>query len=217
MTYPVFAGQTFSYNYINEGDCFDLAKNLTNQGNPYGLNSTLTDSHLTKNSEWGALTYLAWSQYGLDNSKFILKNNLSLNNSISTVYSVTGYADFSSAQTAVEYSGDTYPLPEEIDGQIFAWYTEQGQKASCTKNLSGVFDLSGCTREFVSAYRELENDEYVTDCTKYKTYYPAQINNLNPNYDGGHHWFYGSLLRVFEIFQSYVWLWRRDSRNNFFV
>lgn len=49
-----FSGGTLNYD------------NVTYYGNEdYGL-TYMTDSHLMKNSEWGAVTYLAHSKYGID-------------------------------------------------------------------------------------------------------------------------------------------------------
>ena len=61
--YPVFQGQKISYNYVDTSMCYSLSKVLTEAGNPYGLSSD-TDSHLIKNSEWGAAAYLSYSAYG---------------------------------------------------------------------------------------------------------------------------------------------------------
>ena len=61
ITYPVFLGKNYSYNNISVGEIYNLAKALPQEGNPYGLNRA-ADSHLMKNSEWGACAYLAHSQ-----------------------------------------------------------------------------------------------------------------------------------------------------------
>ena len=39
---------------------------MTRSGNPFGLSSSTTDSHITKNTEWGAIAYLANSKYGIN-------------------------------------------------------------------------------------------------------------------------------------------------------
>ena len=51
--------------------------NLKNSGNQYGL-STSTDTHMIKNSEWGAVSYLSHSKYGTctdGNCKEVKPNN----------------------------------------------------------------------------------------------------------------------------------------------
>jgi len=89
IKYPTFQGLTYSMNYINHNDAFKLAKALTESGNIYGLKEDNTDSHLIKNSEWGAVAYLSQSKYGLNGTN-IYKNNVTLNSSTSSVYAVTG-------------------------------------------------------------------------------------------------------------------------------
>ena len=53
-----------SWRYIQVGNCFLNCYNMNNAKNIYGIASK-TDSHLMKNNEWGAIAYLATSQYGV--------------------------------------------------------------------------------------------------------------------------------------------------------
>lgn len=127
----------------------------------YGLNQSITDSHMTKNSEWGAIIYLANSQYGRDGTQIEInsKNLNNLNNL--NIYAVTGY------------SGDT----------------PDGLSSSSTGNATGVFDLYGGLFEKIPAYISdgsnsinlyaqsfavsTKNSEgYKTLSTKYATVYP---------------------------------------------
>lgn len=87
IKYPVFMANRPSMNYIGISDAYNLAKNLTAQNNPYGLSNV--NSHLTKNSEWGAVAYLTHSKYGR-NGEEIRINNVSVNGE-NTVFAVTGY------------------------------------------------------------------------------------------------------------------------------
>ena len=63
IKYPTFQGLTYSMDYINHNDSFRISKALTENGNIYGLSNKSTDSHLMKNSEWGAVAYLSQSKY----------------------------------------------------------------------------------------------------------------------------------------------------------
>ena len=65
IKYPTFQGVTYAMNYINHNDSFNIAKVLNESGNIYGLSTSDSDSHLMKNSEWGACSYLSLSKYGL--------------------------------------------------------------------------------------------------------------------------------------------------------
>lgn len=57
IKYPVFQANRPSMNNLGISDAYDLSLKLTATGNPYGLTSSV-DSHLTKNSEWGAVRIL---------------------------------------------------------------------------------------------------------------------------------------------------------------
>ena len=77
--YPVFQGQKCSYNYVDTSMCYLLSKTLTETGNPYGL-TTDADSHLIKNSEWGAAAYLSYSEYGKTGGTYDITKEVYINN-----------------------------------------------------------------------------------------------------------------------------------------
>ena len=161
MKYPVFLGQTYAYNYINIGDSYNLALNLTKSGNIYNLESSAVSSHQMKNSEWGAVAYLSHSSYGYNGGNKIYINNVNLNNTVSTIYAVTGYAGEGTDTAANSFSSAPSSLGDSISGGTYtsyAWYTANGQKGSSTQNITGVYDLSGCVFERVSAYITNGND-----------------------------------------------------------
>ena len=63
IKYPTFQPITYSMNYISINDSYQLCRHLTDNGNIYGFLSNQIDSHLMKNSEWGMISYLSYSQY----------------------------------------------------------------------------------------------------------------------------------------------------------
>ena len=105
IKYPTFQGLTYSMNYINMNDAFKISRVLAENENIYGFSNTSTDSHLMKNSEWGAVAYLSDSEYGLNGNDIIL-NNVTLSNSIKSAYGVTGCAgetyDGNNVSTTIE-------------------------------------------------------------------------------------------------------------------
>ena len=123
LSYPVFKPLTYAYNNISTGDSYIISQEIANASSFYGLSSSQTDSHQMKNSEWGAVAYLAQSSCGRGGTE-ITMNSKNLNNSTKQVYSVTGYAGS----------------------------TANGVSASSTNNKTGVFDLNGCVWERTSAY-----------------------------------------------------------------
>lgn len=167
--YPVFQGQKQSYNYINVSQCYLLAKALaTDSGNPYGFTNS-TDSHLMKNSEWGAVAYLSYSKYGktrgsYDTTKEVYINNVNCGESVTSirnygVYAITGYAgETKSASVNTLTStilGDTV---EGDAGTSYAWYTQEGTQASTTGNIYGIYDMSGGLTEYTSAYIKMASN-----------------------------------------------------------
>ena len=161
LSYPVFKPLTYSYNNISINDCYAISSEISNGADFYGLSSTTINSHLMKNSEWGAVAYLSYSSYGR-NGQELTSNSKNLNNLNSKeIYAITGYA------------GDT----------------ANGITASTTGNMTGVFDLSGGVEEYVAGYLTNGNGNlkkngalfvystknasaYLTESTKTATAYP---------------------------------------------
>ena len=172
MSYPVFKPLTYAYNCITTGETYTLSRKIATASNFYGLNSTKTDSHQMKNSEWGAVAYLAQSSCGRNNTE-VSMNSKNLNNLNSKqIYAVTGY------------SGET----------------ANGVDASTTNNMSGVFDMRGCVWERTTAYVANGNDNlkygssfatvtsatpdaYTNSSTEYATVYPYDSARLGETYN----------------------------------
>ena len=205
IKYPTFQPKTYSMNYITVNDSYNISKALTEEGNIYGLNNSTTDSHLIKNSEWGAVAYLAQSKYGNDGTEPYV-NNITLNSGnrqrtddmagrtgVDSVYAVTGVTKGSiSAGTA----GSTIDNINSTTGNtansgVYTWDQKNGQKSSSTLNMYGVFDMSGITWIQTTGY--ISNGHWnlvdfgssLTDSlrritsTKYVTIYPH--NNITDN------------------------------------
>ena len=198
IKYPVFQPTTYSMNYINMNDAYNIAKALNENGNIYGFNGG-ADSHLMKNSEWGAVAYLSKSQYGLGTTD-ITVNNITLNsgakqrtestgqNEVDSVYVVTGCTTGSTSsgekQTTIENINAT-TANEAKDG-VYTWDQLNGTKASCTGTIYGVYDMSGGTWERTAGYvangksqlktygasLTYDGDSLKTVSTKYATVYP---------------------------------------------
>ena len=168
IKYPTFQGLTYSMNYINHSDAFSISRALTDDNNIYKLSNKETDSHLIKNSEWGAVSYLGQSQYGLNGTNIRI-NNLTLNNSVKTIYAVTGYA----AKTLQD--GDTKledARPVSSTEKVYKWTEKEGQTASCTGTIYGIYDMSGGAWERTAAIVNNGNGNL-------NTYGKAIMNALN--------------------------------------
>ena len=161
IKYPTFQGLTYSMNYINHSDAFSISRALTDEGNIYKLSNKETESHLIKNSEWGAVSYLGQSQYGLNGTNICI-NNLNINNGEEYVYAKTGYASKNGND-----SGST-----NSTNDVWKWNEKNGTAASCTGTIYGIYDMSGGTWERSAAIVNNGNG-------KLNTYGKAIMNALN--------------------------------------
>ncbi len=190
ITYPVFMGKTYSYNNIELGDMYSLSQILSEPGNPYGFNENV-DSHLMKNSEWGAVAYLAHSEYGRNGSKITI-NNLSVSKVVEYAETVTGYAGKTINEVANQIETLDEKLKDSYNEKSYAWYTKQGKLASTTGNLYGVYDLNGGSSEYVASYLNGINEEKANyyaksllenkQSNKYCTIYQSAGSNIE-NYE----------------------------------
>ncbi len=95
------------------------------------------DSHMMKNTEWGAVAYLSHSKYGIDK-----EININNNSSYKTGYSSLTTLDRNS-YPGIYGDGESYNQP---------YNTETGYLASTTGNISGIYDMNGGTHEYVAGY-----------------------------------------------------------------
>jgi len=115
-----------SINNLNISSCYENSKNMTSDGNIYGLDSEVVDTHLTKNSEWEAVTYLTQSKYGkFGNTNYTGVNKEVANNSST----VTGCFQGSGTNCTSDYIN--------------------GKEASTTGTIYGVYDMNGSRDEYV--------------------------------------------------------------------
>ena len=101
--------------------------NMNSSGNRYGL-STLTDTHMIKNIEWGAVAYLSHSKYGTCSGGSCVGVGINNNSSYITGCGIAAGSDESTTCNA--------------------YNTATGMLASTTGNIYGVYDLSGGAYEY---------------------------------------------------------------------
>ncbi|MCI8393753.1 MAG: hypothetical protein HFJ23_08525 [Clostridia bacterium] len=101
MSYPEFKSNTYAYNYITIGDAYTLSQDIKD-ATRYGLRNV--DSHLQKNSEWGAVAYLAHSKYGMNGAEVTI-NDTSKNNSPTGIYAVTSPETVTNTSTTQNITG----------------------------------------------------------------------------------------------------------------
>ena len=129
-TVTIKAGVT-SWRSITVSNIFTVCTNINNAGNAYGLNTndSVVDPHMMKNTEWGAVAYLSKSKYGKETEEVWINPNSNF---------ITGQAGNSVSASSTTSTN--------------AYNTTNGQKASTTGNVTGVYDMSGGAVEYVAAY-----------------------------------------------------------------
>ena len=170
IKYPTFQGLTYSMNYINMNDAFKISRVLAENENIYGFSNTSTDSHLMKNSEWGAVSYLSQSKYGLDGTNIVI-NSVYLNNTTKSVYAVTGCASSTADASAV--STTIGALNNRTQSGVYVWTQKNGTAASSTGTIYGIYDMSGGTWERTAGLVNNGN----SNLTAYGSQVIADLNN----------------------------------------
>jgi len=122
----------FSGRDLNSSNSVVKKKNISD----YGLKFAQVNSHMIKNSEWGAIAYLAHSLYGIN-------GEIRINNYYYSNAPLTGCG----ASSASAASATTCAIPYGTPSAEENMYPQ-----STTGNISGIFDMSGGSREFVGGY-----------------------------------------------------------------
>ncbi len=119
-----------SWRGIRVSTAFTVSQKMANNTTEYGFDGNGIDTHMSKNSEWGAVAYLSQSKYG---KYHVDQQEVYINNCSSYTTGIAGATASANSDSACT---NTYN-------------TEAGQKASTTGNITGVYDMSGGAWEYV--------------------------------------------------------------------
>ena len=152
-------------------------------------NLATTKSHMLKNSEWGAITYLAHSKYGAGiNTSYTRKSNVSKNGAhpsssadadgTSSQFGITGCGPVSAGSTS-SYDEST-PLSADVIESTTACSTDitkayngsTGVLASTTNTIYGIYDTAGGASEYVMGNKTTSDTQSGGPTSYMKT--PAQ-------------------------------------------
>ena len=154
-----------TWRYINIGNCFKVSLNMK-ENEIYKLPEG-ADTHLMKNSEWGAVAYLAASQYGVvpaKNDSDVLENG---------VYHSYSGANNYEANVNQSTTGDVTGV---YDMNAGAWDYVAGYYNNGTSNLSGhgssdIFPSNKLKAEYEKYWNKYEiGEEEKTKGASYTTY-----------------------------------------------
>ena len=116
-----------------------------------GINEGL-NSHMMKNSEWGAVAYLTYSLYGKcteTGCEEVYLNNVNTGYLNSTA-TFTGQWQYSGSITGCSASSTSATVNSNQSSCSSGYaYNEANNKASTTGNISGIYDMSGGNWEYV--------------------------------------------------------------------
>ena len=159
-----------SWRNIKIKDAFTTCLNMNKESNPYGLNTSdnTVDPHMIKNTEWGVCAYLSKSKYGKETEEVYINNSGDY---------ITGNAGNTASASSAE-------------GVTNAYNTPNGQRASTTGNIYGIYDMSGGNWERVAAYinnghesLQTYGQSVVNGAAKYKEVYEqGETDNQELNY-----------------------------------
>ena len=138
-----------SFYGLTLGDMFNAARNIENNyASNYGINASTVDTHMIKNIDWGAVSYLSSSIYGrydktstcISSGCQVWINNVNTAASGSYGSSITGCSGSSvGASTANSMTACA---------SGYDWST-LGVNASTTGNTYGIYDMDGGDYEYV--------------------------------------------------------------------
>ena len=155
---PRILPNVLSLVYQNVYNQFKTAQKFSVSGNIYEINSERADSHMMKNSEWGAVVYLSQSIYGKYGNlsydrvyREIYKNDSGTSNGSKSWARYTGRSKGDRPDNS--YYSDKGKF--KYDGVSTVDSTKDAKKgtgASTTGNIYGIYDMSGGADEYVMGY-----------------------------------------------------------------
>ena len=159
-----------SWRGIRVSTAFTVSREMSNDGNVYGLNNATTDSHMMKNTEWGAVAYLSQSIYG--------KYANSAYSGVNKEIYINNYSGFQ--------TGCSAGAPSIASATSCAYTYEKsntGTGASTTGNIYGVYDMSGGADEYVMGNMKVSGN--IQQMSGYSTTSNSNSGFNGPNYTGG--------------------------------
>ena len=133
----------YSWRGITVGNAFEASYNYLRS----------EESHMMKNTEWGAVAYLTNSNYGRCNDGICSEVRINNNSSY-----ITGYAG--TEEPTLGYNNGTSVSGNRVEGTIpkvdgtytVNYLNSKSIVASTTGNKSGIYDMSGGAWEYVMGY-----------------------------------------------------------------
>lgn len=161
-----------SWRSIQTTNIFTACRKMTNEGEV--LEGSTVDSHMMKNTEWGAVAILSQSKYGVFNPESSTGAN--------------GDATYQVWNNSSSFyiTGSVGTIKDANDTTTSAYNSANGPKASTTGTVYGVYDMAGGSWEYVAGcLNGQENVKFgvTTGDSKYVDLY-TNSSVYPSNYDG---------------------------------
>ena len=165
MTNPMILPNQYHKTVYYVGEYYSLARKLgvDDPNNRYGNDTDASDnyhnlatnpSHMAKNSEWGAVTYLSSSVYGAGVNGVQPNTSADGDDGWGNYSGVDGDGNDTYGITGCGPSADGNTGDYDCSGDSSHQYQSKiGQLASTTGNVYGVYDMAGGADELVAAVR----------------------------------------------------------------
>lgn len=168
-----------SYTGTNVKTMYDRSINMYKKN---GQINTILNSHMIKNSEWGATEYLAYSKYGRNGTEISINE---CDGKITGAGRGIGNNPIYNSKYSVN-SETKLPEPEQqYNGTI-------GQLSSTTGNIYGIYDMAGGISEYIMGLGKTNEDEIMYGKTGFtnetmpdKKYYQTYFSNDQLNLGDG--------------------------------
>jgi hypothetical protein len=126
-----------TWRYINVANMYTNSRNY----------DSTKDSHLIKNSEWGAVAYLTHSKYGRNGTEVRINNNSEYYTGWGATTHDTNYVSYNASSTDNLWTG------------------QYGLLASTTGNITGIYDMNGGTCQHTSVFNKAYSGTYFTEAS----------------------------------------------------
>ena len=157
-------------------------------GTIYGVSSS-SDSHMMKNSEWGAAAYLSHSKYGVNREVYINNSSSYTGRSGGNVGGSTPingtYTDQTSTTQYNSYGYYTW------DGYLLNYNTntksstrDLSKVASTTGNITGIYDMSGGAWEYVMGVFASDGQLWSGNSTSWNSGFTGLLGSSGTSYTG---------------------------------
>ena len=192
-----------SWRWTEVTTMYDVCQAMNDTGNIHGLTSQ-TDTMMMKNSQWGAVAYLAQSNYGNKqiasdaesgiwnnpyNEGYVYENignkDYGMDSYSTNLTGMVGEKKYMGINTSVqvvskedkedsitikynelkkisEGGGPNGTLGEEFTRTYYRYNTSNGVKGSTTRNIYGIYDMSGGSWEYMASFLANGTRNYVT-------------------------------------------------------